>query len=205
KRIENTIGHIRGSEFPDEAVIIGAHRDAWGPGALDNVSGTVSVLESARAWGEAVRQGHRPRRTLLFATWDAEEWGLIGSTEWVQQHGDSLDAHAVAYLNQDGVASGRSFHASGSAALHPLMRSVAGAVTQPGDSVTVMMAWQRGSDQEPELSGMGGGSDFVGFHSTLGIPSLDWGFGGAGGSYHSAYDTWTMLERFGDPGYLAHV
>lgn len=203
KRIENTLGTITGSDFPDEVVIIGAHRDAWGPGALDNVSGTVSVVEAARAWGEALRQGHRPRRTLVFATWDAEEWGLIGSTEWVQQHSDWLTDRAVAYINQDGVAGGRTFHASGSAALHSLMRDASAVVAQPGDTMTVYRGWQRGAAR-PTVGGMGGGSDFVGFHSTLGIPSLDWGFGGASGSYHSAYDTWTSMERFSDPGYLSH-
>src|SRR6185295_10136586 len=99
----------------------GGHRDGWGPGAADNVSGTVSILEAARAWGAALKNGDRPRRTLVFATWDAEEWGLVGSTEWVESMPDSLSAHAVAYINQDVAASGRAFGASGTASLHALL------------------------------------------------------------------------------------
>lgn len=208
KRIYNTLGIIRGSEHPEQMVIVGAHRDAWGPGAADNVSGTVSVLEAARAWGNVVRQGERPRRTLVFATWDAEEWGLVGSVEWVEQVRDSLDAFAVAYINQDGAASGTSFGASGSASLHELMRDVTRTVEQPGDSTTVYREWtaQRSKDagSEPPLGDLGGGSDFAGFYNHVGIPSLDFGFGGRSGAYHSAYDTWSAMERFGDVGYHAH-
>jgi N-acetylated-alpha-linked acidic dipeptidase len=100
KPIWNTYGIIRGTDFPDELVIIGAHRDAWSPGAVDNVSGTVSVVEAARAVAEQMRAGWRPRRTLVFATWDAEEWGLVGSTEYVEDDSLRLSRGAVAYLNQ---------------------------------------------------------------------------------------------------------
>lgn len=209
KEIANTFGIIRGASRPDELVIVGAHRDAWSPGALDNVSGTVSVLEAARAWAAAVRDGMRPERTLVFATWDAEEWGLIGSTEWVEQHGDSLAAATVAYINQDVVASGRMFGASGTASLHDLVRDVTRDVRQPGDSVSVYRDWSRRTTTsrrpEPPLGDLGGGSDFMGFYNHLGIPSVNFGFGGPGGSYHSGYDTWTFVERFADPGYLSHA
>ena len=117
KTIVNTFGVIRGSQFPDEMVIVGGHRDAWGPGAADNVSGVVSILEAAEAWGAALKAGHRPLRTIVFATWDAEEWGLVGSTEWVELMRDTLSANAVAYLNQDVAASGRSFGGGGTASL----------------------------------------------------------------------------------------
>lgn len=208
KEIENTFGIIRGSSLPDEVVIVGAHRDAWSPGALDNVSGTVSVLEAARAWAAAVRAGMLPARTLVFATWDAEEWGLIGSSEWVEEHRDTLRATAVAYINQDVIASGRMFSASGTASMHDLVRSVTRTVGQPGDTVSVYRDWARRTVSarraEPPLGDLGGGSDFMGFYNHLGIPAINFGFGGPGGSYHSGYDTWTFVERHADPGYLSH-
>ncbi|MES2305874.1 MAG: M20/M25/M40 family metallo-hydrolase [Gemmatimonadota bacterium] len=209
KTIYDTFGMIRGSELPNEWVIIGGHRDGWGPGAADNVSGTVSILEAARAWGNALKNGDRPRRTLVFATWDAEEWGLVGSTEWVESMPDSLQAKAVAYINQDVAASGRSFGASGTASLHALLRDVTRTVGQPGDTGSVYQSWGRGrgatARSEPTLGDLGGGSDFSGFYNHLGIPALEFGFGGAGGVYHSAYDTWAFNERFGDVGYLSHA
>lgn len=207
KRIQNTLGVLKGDRFPNEVIIAGGHRDAWGHGAIDNVTGTVSILEAARAWGEMARQGDRPDRTLMFATWDAEEWGLIGAFEWAEQMAEHLDREAIAYINQDGVASGTRFGASGSAALHQLIRDVTRTISQPGDSGSVYAAWSSRSAatrSEPAVGGLGGGSDFVAFHGFLGIPSLDYGFGGAGGVYHSAYDTRTFVERFGDPGYVSH-
>src|SRR5690606_9746778 len=201
----NTFGIIRGSEYPDEVVIVGGHRDAWGHGAIDNVSGVVSILEAARAWGEMLRSGNRPSRTLVFATWDAEEWGLVGSFEWAELMAEDLDRTAIAYINQDVTASGYRFGASGSASLRTLIRDVAQVVGQPADTVTIYAAWRGNSDDEPPVGGLGGGSDFVAFHGYLGIPSLDFGFGGPGGIYHSAYDTRTFVERFGDPGYRAHT
>jgi N-acetylated-alpha-linked acidic dipeptidase len=205
KRIQNTFGIIRGSEYPDEVVIVGGHRDAWGHGAIDNVSGVVSILEAARAWGEVLRSGNRPSRTLVFATWDAEEWGLVGAFEWAELMAGELDRKAIAYINQDVTASGYRFGASGSASLRTLIRDVAQVVDQPADTVTIYAAWRGNSDDEPQVGGLGGGSDFVAFHGFLGIPSLNFGFGGPGGIYHSAYDTRTFVERFGDPGYRAHT
>ncbi len=209
KTIVNTFGVLRGAVHPEQLVIVGAHRDAWGPGALDDVSGTISVLEAARAWAAAAAAGHRPDRTLVFATWDAEEWGLIGSTEWVEAHGDSLTTHAVAYINQDVVASGQAFSAGGTWSLQQLVRDVVARVPQPGDSGMVLDAWTRrtarGDRPGATLGDLGGGSDFVPFYNHLGVPSIEFGFGGRGGSYHSAYDTWTFAERFADPGYRSHV
>lgn len=209
KEITDIFGVIPGSTRPDELVIIGGHRDAWGPGALDNVSGTISVLEAARAWGAAARAGMRPERTLVFASWDAEEWGLFGSTEWVQLMADTLDAKAVAYINQDVVASGPNFGAGGSASLQQLMRDVTSIVPQPYDTTMVYDAWagraRSSSDGKPTLGDLGGGSDFTPFYNHLGIPSLEFGFGGRNGVYHSAYDTWTFVEKFADPGYQEHA
>ena len=209
KKIWNTYGIIRGTEFPDELVIIGAHRDAWSPGAVDNVSGTVSVVEAARAVAEQVRAGWRPRRTLIFATWDAEEWGLVGSTEYVEDDSLRLSRGAVAYLNQDVSASGPSFGSGGSPSLRALLREIARDVPDPSGSGSVYDVWRRrariGPNEEPAMGDPGGGSDFAGFYNHLGIPHSDWGFGGGNGIYHSNYDSWTFMERFGDPGYRYHA
>jgi N-acetylated-alpha-linked acidic dipeptidase len=208
KTITNTFGIIRGSEWPDEIVIIGGHRDAWGPGAEDNVSGTATVLQAARSWGAALKAGFHPRRTLILATWDAEEWGLVGATEWAESREDSLRKRVVAYLNLDDAAGGRFFGASGTSSLHPFLRDLTKAVEQPGDTVSVYEAWaarRRGATQEPRVGDLGGGSDFGAFYNHLGIPSIGLGFGAPGGTYHSAYDTWTFQDRFGDVGGLAIV
>ena len=209
KTITNTFGVIRGSDWPDEIVIMGGHRDAWGPGASDNVGGTSSVLAAARAWGAALKAGYRPRRTLMFATWDAEEWGLVGATEWVESREDSLRKRVVAYLNLDDAADARRFGASGTSSLHEFVRQLARAVPQPGESLTVYQAWRRDNrvadTADTRLGDLGGGSDFGAFYNHLGLPSFDMGFGGPGGVYHSAYDTYTYQERFRDPGGLSIV
>ncbi len=209
KPIWNTYGTIRGTDFPDELVIIGAHRDAWSPGAVDNVSGTVSVVEAARAVAAQLRAGWRPRRTLVFATWDAEEWGLVGSTEYVEEDSLRLMRGAVAYLNQDVAASGPSFGGGGSPSLRAVLRDVARGVPDPGGEGSVYDVWRRrarvAAGEEPAMGDPGGGSDFAGFYNHLGIPHSDWGFGGGNGIYHSNYDSWSFMERFGDPGYRYHA
>ncbi|HEV7994427.1 MAG TPA: M20/M25/M40 family metallo-hydrolase [Gemmatimonadaceae bacterium] len=209
KSIYDTFGIVRGTEFPDELVIIGAHRDAWGPGAADNVSGTVSVLEAARAIAELVKAGHRPKRTILFATWDAEEWGLIGSTEFVEEDSLRLMRGGVAYLNQDVAAEGVRFSAGGSPSLRPLLRQVAQQVPDPGGEGSIYAEWQRvaqlGDTTSPAMADPGGGSDFAAFYNHLGIPIADWGFGGASGMYHSQYDDFTWMSRFGDPSFEYHA
>lgn len=209
KTIWDTFGIVRGRELPDEMVIIGAHRDAWGPGAADNVSGTVSVLESARAVMEQVRKGERPRRTIVFATWDAEEWGLIGSTEYVEDDSLRLMKGAVAYLNQDVSAQGSSFGGGGSPSLRATLRDVVRQVDDPKGG-SVYSRWRAAarlaSDTlEPAMGDPGGGSDFAGFYNHLGIPISEWGFGGAGGVYHSMFDSYAWMTRFGDPGFVYHA
>ena len=209
KPIYDTFGVIRGSEFPDELVIVGGHRDAWGPGAADNVSGTVSVLEAARAVAEAVKNGARPKRTIVFATWDAEEWGLIGSTEFVEDDSLRLSRGAVAYLNQDVAAQGARFGAGGSPSLRPTLRDVARSIPDPNGKGSVYAEWRRASavtdSTEPPMGDPGGGSDFAGFYNHLGIPIVDWGFGGPGGVYHSQYDSYAWMTKFGDPGFVYHA
>ena len=210
KEIWDTFGVIRGSQFPNEIVMIGGHRDAWGPGAADNVSGTVSVLETARAIADQAKAGRRPKRTIVFATWDAEEWGLIGSTEFVEDDSLRLSRDAVAYLNQDDVAQGPNFSGGGSPSLRALLRDVAKEVPDPSREGSVYEVWRKRSNLtadslEPVMGDPGGGSDFAGFYNHLGIPIVDWGFGGPQGIYHSAYDSYHWMSKFGDPGFEYHA
>ena len=209
KPIFDTFGIVRGSEFPNELVIIGGHRDGWGPGTADNVSGTVSVLEAARAIAEEVKAGMRPKRTIIFATWDAEEWGLIGSTEFVEDDSLRLSHEAVAYFNQDVAAQGPRFGGGGSPALRPMLRDIARNVPDPNGKGSVYAEWRRASavpdTAEPAMGDPGGGSDFAGFYNHLGIPIAEWGFGGQGGVYHSQYDDYAWMTKFGDPGFLYHA
>ncbi|HEX8905710.1 MAG TPA: M20/M25/M40 family metallo-hydrolase, partial [Longimicrobiaceae bacterium] len=209
KDIWDTFGIVRGSELPDEIVLVGGHRDAWTPGAADNVSGVVSVLESARAVMEQVRAGNRPRRTIVFATWDAEEWGLVGSTEFVEEDSARLTRGAVAYLNQDVAAQGQAFDGGGSPSLRPLLRDVARIVPDPSGGGSVYQVWRKrvniADSAEVQMGNPGGGSDFAGFYNHLGIPIADWGFGGPGGVYHSQYDSYAWMSRFGDPGFRYHA
>ena len=205
--IWDTFGMIRGAVYPDQWIVVGGHRDAWGPGADDNVTGTVTVLEAAHAFAELARQGIRPARTVIFATWDAEEWGDVGSTEWVEEMTDSLQAHAVAYINEDAMATGTGFGAAGSPSLKPLIRASARAVPALDGVGTLYQSWladHHGDTTELAVSNMGGGSDFAGFYHHLGIPAGEIGFGGPGGVYHSQYDDYEWMTTFGDPGYRAH-
>lgn len=209
KPIYDTFGIVRGSEYPDEIVMIGGHRDGWGPGTSDNVSGSVSVLEAARALADAVKAGHRPKRTIVFATWDAEEWGLMGSTEFVEDDSLRLARGGVAYLNQDVAAQGVRFNAGGSPSLRPVLRDVAKAVPDPSGKGSVYSEWRRASSvadtTNPAMGDPGGGSDFAGFYNHLGIPIAEWGFGGPGGVYHSQYDDFAWMSRFGDSTFAYHA
>jgi N-acetylated-alpha-linked acidic dipeptidase len=209
KPIYDTFGVVRGSEFPDELVLIGGHRDAWGPGAADNVSGIVSVLESARAVAEELKAGGRPKRTIIFATWDAEEWGLLGSTEFVEDDSLRLAHNAVAYFNQDVAAQGSRFGGGGSPSLRSTLRDIARLVPDPNGKGSVYSEWRRAGavadTAEPAMGDPGGGSDFAGFYNHLGIPIAEWGFGGQGGVYHSQYDSYAWMTKFGDPGFHYHA
>jgi N-acetylated-alpha-linked acidic dipeptidase len=209
KPIFDTFGFIRGSELPDELVIVGGHRDGWGPGAADNVSGTVSVLEAARAIAEEMKAGMKPKRTIVFATWDAEEWGLIGSTEYVEDDSLRLMKNAVAYLNQDVAAQGPRFGGGGSPSLRATLRDIARLVPDPNNKGSVYSEWRKASavadTAEPAMGDPGGGSDFAGFYNHLGIPIAEWGFGGAGGVYHSQYDSYAWMTKFGDTDFQYHA
>lgn len=209
KRIYNTVGWLRGDRDPDQWVIVGAHRDSWTNGAVDNVSGTVSVLEAARSLATLRELGARPRRSILFAFWDAEEWGLLGSVEWVEEFADQLRTSAVAYINQDGIAGGPFFGAVATPAITRLLFEVADTVADPLVSTSsVYRQWRRRTavrgHKSPSIELPGGGSDYAGFVGRLGVPAVGFGFSGASGVYHSAYDTSEFMRRFGDPGYRQH-
>ena len=211
KDIWDVVGTVRGSEYPDQVIIIGGHRDAWGPGADDNVSGTVSTLEAARTIGALLRTGWCPKRSIVFASWDAEEWGLLGSTEYVEQDSARLAKNGAAYFNFDMVIGGSSFGASGAPSLRPFLRDVTRSVASPDFQGSVYDAWRRterlaaADTAEPEIGDPGGGSDFAGFYNHLGIPIAEWGFGGPQGIYHSAYDSYHYVSKFGDPGFRHHA
>lgn len=201
----NVIATMKGSEYPDQWVIRGNHHDAWVHGAADPVSGMVALMEEARATGELARKGQRPKRTLVYCAWDAEEPGLIGSTEWVEDHLPELQQKAVAYINTDG--NGRGFlGAGGSHSLQTMVSEVAMAVPDPQTGVPVQKRLEAryrayGRDGEFELYALGSGSDYTPFIQHAGIASLNLGFGGenSGGEYHTIYDTYPHFKRFKDP------
>jgi len=209
KTIWDTFGIIRGTEFPDEYVYIGGHRDGWGPGAADNVSGIVSVLESAKSISDMVAKGWRPKRTIVFATWDAEEWGLVGSSEYVEDDSLKLMKGAVAYFNQDVAAQGSSFGGGGTPSLRGVLRDVLQTIPDPQGRGMLYDAWKQTSGirdtASPPMGDPGGGSDFAGFYNHLGIPIAEWGFGGPAGTYHSTYDTFAWMEKFGDKNFTYHA
>jgi N-acetylated-alpha-linked acidic dipeptidase len=210
KSIWNTVAMVKGSTWPDEWVIIGGHRDAWCYGTEDNASGCASSVAAAEAFATLQAEGIRPKRSVLFVTWDAEEWGLLGSTEWVEQLEKELGAKAIAYINQDECATGTSFSAGADPSLRSLVYEVSKSVPD-GSGNPVYDKWVEqapkpdGKDVPPEIGLLGGGSDFSPFYNHLGIPSLEHGFGGPFGQYHSNHDNigWTM--HYGDSSFRYHA
>ncbi|HSJ24719.1 MAG TPA: M28 family peptidase [Longimicrobiales bacterium] len=203
-RAVNVIGTVRGAELPDEWVILGAHYDPWGFGAHDPNGGTAMLLTLADALGTMAQQGCRPRRSIMIAHWDAEEYGIIGSTEWVEHYRDELARNAIAYINADASVSGPNFGASASPSLKQPIIDAARAVPYPGGG-TVYEHWMRNARQgvtEPPLGNLGGGSDHVAFYTHVGVPSAGLSFGGSNGIYHSNYDTFRFFERFSDPDFV---
>ncbi len=187
-------GRLTGTELPDQLVIVGNHRDAWVFGGVDPSSGTASLMELARSLGTMAKQGARPKRTIVFANWDAEEFSLTSSTEWGEQHARELSDHAVAYLNVDSAAAGDDFKAMAVPALNRL-------VTQAARDVLGL----RGSDDAIVENRLGSGSDYTVFLNFLGVPIADLSFTGPYGVYHSVYDNHLWMQKFGDPGFLRHV
>lgn len=204
--IYNVIAKLKGTENPDQWVILGNHHDAWVYGAADPGSGTATLLEVARCLGQLAQEGHRPKRTLVFASWDAEEFGIIGSAEWAEDLKVELQQKAVTYLNVDTAATGTEFYASAVPSLKPLVREVTQTVMDPQTHQTVYEAWRQ--DQEnhvPRVGNLGSGSDHSPFIGHLGIPSITMGFYGPYGVYHAMQDNFYWMEHFGDPTFRYHV
>ncbi|HKU28645.1 MAG TPA: M28 family metallopeptidase [Candidatus Sulfotelmatobacter sp.] len=216
-------GRIRGSELPDEWVVLGNHRDAWVFGGVDPSSGTASMMELTRALGELKKQGVRPRRTLVICSWDGEEVGLTGSTEWGEQFADKLRSQAVAYINVDEAASGPNFHGQAVASLAPMLEETAKSLQDPsGKSLyDVWKATVERERTEGKQTGqmndsgvasttladtrIGSGSDHTVFLNFIGMPVIGLQFDGDYGVYHSAYDDFYWMNHFGDPGYRYHT
>ncbi|MGA0987757.1 MAG: M28 family peptidase, partial [Flavobacteriaceae bacterium] len=196
-RVANVVGTLKGAELPDEWIILGCHFDAWGFGATDPNSGTAMLLSLSESLGKLAAQGHRPKRSIMIAHWDAEEHGVIGSSEWVEQLSDELGAKAIAYMNFDGGVSGKNFGASSSPTLKKLITEASKAVDYPYTDQSLYEFWKRGA-AEPSIGNLGGGSDHIAFYMHLGVPSLS---GGAGGPtpYHSNYDSFHYYSTFVDP------
>ncbi len=216
-------GRIRGSQLPNEWVVMGNHRDAWVFGGVDPSSGTASMMELTRALGELKKQGIRPRRTLVICSWDGEEIGLTGSTEWGEQFADELRQKAVAYINVDEATSGPNFHGQAVASLAPMLEEATKTLSDPSGK-TLYAAWKQTVERERKegpqsaqfsSSGVvsesladtriGSGSDHTVFLNFIGIPVLGLGFEGDYGVYHSAYDDFYWMNHFGDPGYKYHT
>ena len=196
KRIANVIGTIEGSEYPDEWIILGSHFDAWGFGATDPNSGTAMLLTLAESLGELVENGYRPRRSIMIGHWDAEEFMLIGSSEWVMQLEEELDASAVLYLNADMSVTGPNFRASSSPSLKEPIMDAAKSVNHPDTGQSLYEYWLAGGNgSEPQIGNLGGGSDHVGFYMYSAIPSAGISMSGAVPIYHTNFDTFWFYEN----------
>ena len=200
--MRNVIGVIRGSAEPEKWVVIGNHRDAWNYGARDPSSGTAALLEAARAIGAALESGLRPRRSIVFANWDAEEDLLGGSTSWVQDNREKLDRDGVVYVNVDHAAGGPDFRAGSTPALAEFLREVTRSVGQPEGDGSLFDAWaSRFESGEPEVETIVGATDYTAFQEHLGMSCIDMSFNGPYGVYHSQYDNYFWMSRIGDPGF----
>lgn len=216
KTIYNVIAKMQGSERPDQWIIRGNHHDAWVNGASDPISGMVAEMEEARAIGELAKTGWRPKRTIVYCAWDAEEEGLIGSTEWVEANAEELRKKAAVYINTD--SNGRGFlGVGGSHTLEKFINEVGRDVADPQTNLSVLDRaraqqivngapldrMEATSRKDLRIGALGSGSDYTPFLQHLGIASMNIGFGGedGGGSYHSIYDSFDHYTRFNDPGF----
>ena len=218
KKIYDVVAKIPGAEFPDQWVIRGNHHDAWVNGAEDPISGQISLLEEARSFGELLKQGWKPKRTIVYCAWDGEEEGLLGSTEWVETHADELQQKAVAYLNSD--SNGRGYlYASGSHSLEKFINGVMRDIIDPEKNISVwrrqylsQIAHAASPDDRRDIRGradlkigaLGSGSDYSAFIDHIGIASLNLGFDGedGGGVYHSVYDDFYYYTHFSDTAFV---
>ncbi|HSC48399.1 MAG TPA: transferrin receptor-like dimerization domain-containing protein, partial [Gammaproteobacteria bacterium] len=224
KDIYDVVAVLKGSEHPDEWIVRGNHHDGWVFGAADPLSGNVALLAEAKALGALAKQGWRPKRTLVYASWDGEEPGLLGSTEWAETHAEELQKKAVLYLNTDNNSRGFLFQV-GSHVLQTTVNQVGNGIADPQTGVSLMareraalrvagfsrnaspddvqLAETAASGRDLPLDALGSGSDYTSFIDHLGIAALDLGFSGEGdgGDYHSLYDSFDHYSRFGDPGF----
>jgi N-acetylated-alpha-linked acidic dipeptidase len=207
-------GRIRGSEFPDEWIVLGNHRDAWVFGGVDPSSGTASQLELTRALGELKKLGLRPKRTIVMCSWDGEEYGLTGSTEWGEQFADELRKKAVAYVNVDSSTSGKNFDPAAVPSLAPVLIDISKTLNDPSGK-SLYTAWRETSRRRAKKAAVtdadlvntriGSGSDHTVFLNYDGVPSVLLSFEGPYGVYHSMYDDHFWMEHFGDPGFKYHA
>ncbi|MEW6729882.1 MAG: M28 family metallopeptidase [Acidobacteriota bacterium] len=212
RKIWNVIAEIKGVREPEKLVIIGNHRDAWAYGAVDPNSGSAAMLEVARGLGELLRRGWQPARTILLASWDAEEFGLIGSTEWVEANRERLSKHAVAYLNVDMAVNGSNLSVAGVPSLAAFTKSVMAEINDPQTGNSLFENWKQRQynitgrlDTELQLDSLGSGSDYTPFLEHVGVPALDLRFTGPYGVYHSIHDNFYWMEKFGDPTFRYHT
>lgn len=197
-RASNIVGILEGSEAPDEWIILGCHFDAWGFGATDPNSGTAMLLSLSETLGRLKKQGYAPKRSIIIGHWDAEEHGVIGSSEWVEQLRDELSAKGVLYMNFDGGVSGKNFGAAAAPTLKKLLLNNAKKINYPYTDQNLYDFWKGEKRGEPNIGNLGGGSDHIAFYMHVGVPSLS---GGASGPnlYHSNYDSFYFYEKFVDP------
>ncbi len=240
RKIWNVVARLEGREEPNQEIMIGNHRDAWTYGAVDPSSGTAATMEMCRVLGAAYAEGWRPRRTLVYASWDGEEYGLVGSTEHAEAHAAELGKNAALMLNVDSAVSGTSLDLEGIPSLRTLILDAAATVVDPRTSVTLKETWlsgeraawngrpvkpdpdfwkrsgpeaaknalaEAGGDEPfaPKLGDLGSGSDYTAFVDHLGIPAMDINFSGRYGVYHSTYDNFYWMEKFGDPEFVQHA
>jgi N-acetylated-alpha-linked acidic dipeptidase len=238
RTVWNVIATLKGTVEPDRWIMIGNHRDAWVYGAVDPGSGTAATLETCRALGAAVKHGWKPRRTIVYASWDAEEYGLVGSTEWADEHAKEIDEKAVLLLNVDSAVGGRDLDMDGVPSLRDFLLDATAAVKDARSGRTLLDVWIEKKRSQwaatapldfgdplwdnpddsaatiaartavkfsPHLNPLGSGSDYTAFLDHLAVPSLDVGFAGGYGVYHSVYDNFYWMEKFCDPEFLTHA
>ena len=213
RRLINVVGKITGAVAPDEWIVVGSHRDAWVYGASDSVSGHVSMMAVARAMSEMMKTGWKPRRSVLFVSWDGEEPGLLGSTEFVEDLTAELKAKVAVYVNRDAGAGGLNFSSSAVHSLTPFVHELAQSIQPAGATRTLYDGWlersreQAASVKTPTVGALGSGSDYTAFLDHVGIASVDMGLNGRGGdgSYHSTYDNPTWFKKYIDPQFTFSV
>jgi N-acetylated-alpha-linked acidic dipeptidase len=194
----NVVGYLRGETHPEQWIVVGCHSDAWTFGAGDPHAGTIVLYEMARSFARAAEQGHRPARTIVFANWAAEEFGIVGSTEWCEAHAEALGEGGVAYINLDMAAMGDGFSTSAAPLLKEVIAKATRDVPQAGrlGDETVYEEWTERHDGHVQFGNIGGGSDYLGFYTHLAIPSAAFGaWGSPGVSYHTNYETLSWYRK----------